>query len=143
MDISDVVKASGLPASTLRYYEEKGLISSTGRKGLRRTFHTDVLQQLALISLGRGAGLSLDEIGAMFTPEGPDIDRELLLSKADELDERIKQLTAMRNGLRHAAACPAPNHFECPKFLRLVRAAEKGKLRIQPQTTALTRKGKS
>jgi len=143
MDISDVVKASGLPASTLRYYEEKGLISSTGRKGLRRTFHPDVLQQLALISLGRGAGLSLDEIGAMFTPEGPDIDRELLLSKADELDERIKQLTAMRNGLRHAAACPAPNHFECPKFLRLVRAAEKGKLRIQPQTTALTRKGKS
>ncbi len=143
MDIADVVKASGLPASTLRYYEEKGLISSTGRKGLRRTFHPSVLQQLALISLGRGAGLSLDEIGAMFTPKGPDIDRELLLSKADELDEQIKQLTAMRNGLRHAAACPAPDHFECPKFLRLVRAAEKGKLRIQPQTAALTRKGKA
>lgn len=123
MDISDVVKASGLPASTLRYYEEKGLISSTGRKGLRRTFSANVLQQLALISLGRGAGLSLDEIGAMLTPKGPEIDRELLLSKADELDERIKELTAMRNGLRHAAACPAPDHFECPKLLRLVRAA--------------------
>lgn len=143
MDISEVAKTTGLPASTLRYYEEKGLIRSTGRKGIRRTFNPNVLQKLGLISLGQGAGLSLDEIGAMFTPEGPEIDRELLLNKADELDDRIKQLEAMRNGLRHAAACPAPNHFECPKFLRLVRAASTGKLRIRPQTTPPTRKHKA
>ena len=123
MDIGEVAKESGLPASTLRFYEEKGLIQSTGRHGLRRLFAANVIQRLALITLGRNAGLSLDEIGAMFTPEGPNIDRTLLAAKADELDKKIKELTAMRDGLRHAASCPAPNHLECPKFMRLLGIA--------------------
>jgi hypothetical protein len=42
-----------------------------------------------LISLGRRAGFSLDEIGEMFSPEGPEINRALLLAKADELDKKI------------------------------------------------------
>lgn len=132
MDIAEVAKASGLPASTLRFYEEKGLIRSNGRKGLRRLFSANVIERLALIALGRNAGFSLDEIGQMFTAEGPDINRMLLLAKADELDSKIKELTAMRDGLRHAAACNAPNHFECPKFLRLLRVAGKNRFR-QPK----------
>ena len=129
MDIAEVSKASGLPASTLRFYEEKGIIQSNGRNGLRRLFSANVIERLALISLGRNVGFSLDEISAMFTPEGPDIDRALLSAKADELDRKIRELTAMRNGLRHAAACKAPSHFECPKFLRLLRIAGKNRLR--------------
>ncbi len=129
MDITEVTKASGLPASTLRFYEEKGLIRSTGRIGLRRIFSGDVLERLALIALARGAGFSLDEIGEMFTPEGPDIDRTLLLAKADELDRKINELTAMRDGLRHAAVCNAPSHFECPKFRRLLQVAGKHRFR--------------
>ena len=129
MDIGEVAKASGLPASTLRFYEEKGLIQSNGRNGLRRLFSANVIERLALISLGRSAGFALDEIGEMFTPEGPDINRALLLAKADELDRRIKELTSMRDGLRHAAACNAPNHFECPKFLRILRVAGKNLFR--------------
>lgn len=129
MDIAEVAKVSGLPASTLRFYEEKGLIQSNGRNGLRRLFGAKVIERLALISLGRGAGFSLDEIGKMFTPEGPDINRLMLLAKADELDEKINELTAMRDGLRHAAACKAPNHFECPKFLRLLHIAGKNQSR--------------
>lgn len=38
MDIAEAAKRSGVPASTLRFYEEKGLIASTGRKGLRRLY---------------------------------------------------------------------------------------------------------
>jgi len=129
MDIAEVAKASGLPASTLRFYEEKGLIQSNGRSGLRRLFSANVIERLALISLGRSAGFSLDEIGEMFTPEGPDINRVLLLAKADELDRKIKELASMRDGLRHAAVCNAPNHFECPKFLRLLRVAGKNRFR--------------
>lgn len=132
MDITEVSKASGLPASTLRFYEEKGLIQSSGRSGLRRLFKPGVMEQLALISLGRHAGFSLDEIGAMFTPAGAKIDRALLLAKADELDKKIRELTAMRDRLRHAAACKAPNHFECPKFLRLLKVAGKNRGR-QPK----------
>lgn len=129
MDIAEVAKASGLPASTLRFYEEKGLIKSSGRNGLRRLFNPDVLERLGLISLGRNAGFSLDEIYEMFTIEGPVINRELLLTKADELDSKIKELTSMRDGLRHAAVCQAPNHFECPKFLRLLNIAGKNQHR--------------
>ncbi|HNF89705.1 MAG TPA: MerR family transcriptional regulator, partial [Thiobacillaceae bacterium] len=83
MDIAEVAKVTGLSSSTLRFYEERGLIRSVGRKGLRRLFHAEVLDRLALISLGRGAGLSLDEIARMFTDQGPVIDRGLLLAKAD------------------------------------------------------------
>lgn len=129
MDIAEVAKASGLPASTLRFYEEKGLIQSNGRNGLRRLFSASVIERLALISLGRSAGFTLDDIGEMFTPEGPDINRALLSAKAEELDRKIQELTAMRDGLRHTAACTAPNHFECPKFLRLLRVAGKNRSR--------------
>ena len=123
MDISEVVKASGLAPSTLRYYEAKGLIESNGRKGLRRQYSPQVLERLALIALGRSAGFSLEQIAGMFTPTGANIDRGLLLAKAEELDKKISELTAMREGLRHAAACQAPSHFECPKFLRLLAQA--------------------
>lgn len=62
LDIAEVAQRSGVPASALRYYEEKGLIASTGRRGLRRTFDARVLERLALIALGRAAGFSLDEV---------------------------------------------------------------------------------
>ncbi len=129
MDITEVSKVSGLPSSTIRFYEEKGLIQSNGRNGLRRLFNANIVERLALISLGRSAGFSLDEICEMFTSDGLEINRALLLAKADELDKKIKELTSMRDGLRHAAVCHAPNHFECPKFLRLLRIAGKNRFR--------------
>ncbi len=126
MDISDVVKRSGLPASTLRYYEEEGLIRSIGRKGLRRLFSEDIEERLALIALGRVSGFSLDEIAAMLGTDGrPEIDRELLLEKSAQLDGTIKALTTMRDGLRHVARCEASSHLECPRFRRLMGMAVK------------------
>ena len=124
MDIAQVAKKTGIAASTLRYYEEKGLIASTGRQGLRRLFDPRVLDQLALIALGQAAGFSLSDIRTMFSPDGqPSIDRSMLSAKADEIDTTIRRLQAMSKGLRHAAVCPAPSHGECPTFQRLLRAA--------------------
>lgn len=129
MDISEVVKRAGIPASTLRFYEEKGLIASVGRQGLRRLFAPDVLERLALIALGRTAGFSLDQIALMIAPDGaPRIDRGVLAAKADELDGTIRELAAMRDGLRHAAVCRAPSHMACPTFRRILRAAAAGAL---------------
>ncbi|WP_411793973.1 helix-turn-helix domain-containing protein [Halomonas sp. A29] len=126
LDIAEVARRSGLPASTLRYYEEKGLVRSVGRNGLRRLFAENVLERLSLIALGQSAGFTLEEIGGMLgTKGGPDIDRAQLSAKADELDRTIRRLTAMRDGLRHAAACPAPSHMECPTFQRLLRHASR------------------
>ena len=126
LDIAEVAQRSGVPASALRFYEEKGLIASVGRRGLRRTFGPGVLERLALIGLGRSVGFSLEEIARMFAPDGEiRIDRRMLSAKAGELDSTIRKLAAMRDGLRHAAACPAPTHMECPIFRRHLRAAAK------------------
>jgi DNA-binding transcriptional MerR regulator len=127
LDIGEVAKRSGVPPSALRFYEEKGLIRSAGRRGLRRLFDPKVLERLAVISLGRSAGFSLEEIARMFKPDGLlKIDRLMLAEKAEELDRNIRKLTAMRDGLRHAAVCPAPSHMECPTFRRLLGVASTG-----------------
>lgn len=124
LDISEVAKRSGVPASTLRFYEEKGLIRSIGRRGLRRLFDPGVLETLALIAIGRSARFSLEEVAAMLSPDGTAaIDRSRLNAKAEELDRTIRRMSALRDGLRHAAACPAPSHTECPTFRRIIRRA--------------------
>ncbi|MEM5430601.1 helix-turn-helix domain-containing protein [Cupriavidus oxalaticus] len=137
LDIAEVAQQAGVPASTLRFYEEKGLIAPIGRRGMRRVYDAGVLERLALIALGRAAGFSLDDIARMFSPEGgPKIDRKLLAAKADELDRTIRKLTAMRDGLRHAAACPAPSHMECPTFRRILGAASSGAIGGRRKRTA-------
>lgn len=129
LDITEVARRSGVPASTLRFYEEKGLIASIGRRGLRRLFDARVVERLTLLALGRASGFSLDEMARLFSGNArPRIDRQVLAGKADELDKTIRELTAMRDGLRHAVACRAPSHMECPTFQRLLQAAASGKL---------------
>jgi DNA-binding transcriptional MerR regulator len=130
LDIAQVAARSGVPASTLRFYEEKRLIASAGRRGLRRLFDAGILERLALIAMGRAAGFSLDEMARMLAGGGRvRIDRQMLATKADELDRTIRELSAMRDGLRHAAACRAPSHMECPTFRRILRAVATGAVR--------------
>ncbi|MCF4098332.1 helix-turn-helix domain-containing protein [Maritalea mediterranea] len=128
IDIAQLSKKTGLPASKLRYYDEVGLIQSVGRKGLKRLFDADAEIRLSLIALGQNAGFSLDEIKAMFgagnvaAPQ-VQIDRDKLRDKANEIDRKIERLVAMRDGLLHAADCPHPDHLHCPTFQRLMKVA--------------------
>ena len=143
MDISEVARRTGLPSSTVRFYEKRGLIKATSSAGERRRFAPDVLDQLALIALGQAGGLSLDEIGAMLPAEGAfQVDRKVLLAKADSIDATIKRLRAMSQGLRHAAECPAPSHAECPTFQRLLKAAT-GKLKHKRTATVSAAKSRT
>ncbi|TIH07169.1 helix-turn-helix domain-containing protein [Pseudomonas leptonychotis] len=137
IDIGKVSRRTGLPASTLRYYEEKGMIRSIGRNGLKRVFDESVIQRLTLIALGRGAGFALDEIASMLNAgTQPAIDRTQLQAKADELDRSIKHLSAIRDGLRHAASCPAENHLQCPKFQQLMSLAARTTARAKAKPAA-------
>ena len=141
LDIAVVAQRSGTPASTLRFYEAKGLIASAGRRGLRRLFDPKVLERLAVIALCRVAGFTLGEIAQSFSPDGGfRIERARLTAKARELDRTIQRLTAIRNDLRHAAACPAPTHMECPTFQRFVQLAGAG--RLDPHERKLSRLGR-
>lgn len=129
-DIAEVAKRSGVPASTLRYYEEKGLIESIGRRGARRVFGPGVFQQLAFIALGQAGGFSLEEISGMFSRDGrPRVERAKIEAKVTELERIIRRLQATRNALLHVAACPASNHLECPTFARMLKVAASGRLK--------------
>ncbi|WP_439500622.1 helix-turn-helix domain-containing protein [Aminobacter ciceronei] len=124
LDIGEVVERSGVPPSTLRYYEEIGLIRSVARHGLRRQFDHDVLMKLSLIAMGKAAGFSLPEIAGMFgSDDRPDIPRDQLHARARELERQIVELRMLRDVIRHVADCPAPSHLECPSFRKLLKSA--------------------
>jgi len=127
VDIGELAARSGLSASALRYYEEIGLITSIGRHGLRRQFGPEALSQIGLVTLGKKAGFSLSEIATLFSADGTNaLPRSALLARRREVDRQIVELTALRKLLGHVAECPAPNHFECPRFRKLLRIASRG-----------------
>ncbi len=57
MDIADVAKRTGVPASTLRYYEKKGLLKSLAGRGQRRQLAADVADMAGTDRLGAGCGV--------------------------------------------------------------------------------------
>ena len=121
LDIGEVAALSGIKPSALRFYEKKGLIKPIGRNGLRRQYPQSVLSKLQLIALGQAAGFSLDEMAAMFNPQGKiAIDRQQLQQRAQTIDETICKLQLFSDGLKHAARCSAPEHTECGEFQKLV-----------------------
>lgn len=124
LDIGEVSERTGVSPSTLRYYDEIGLVSSVGRKGLRRQFGPEALLQITLISLGKKAGFSLGEIASMFANStDKSLPRETLHARADEIDNDIRDLKLLRDMLKHVANCQAPSHLECPRFRKLLRVA--------------------
>lgn len=132
LDIGQVARDSGLTTSTLRHYEDKGLIRPAGRHGLRRVYEPSVLRQLALIILARQTGFSLDEIAKLLRATPADADLRVRLSaKADELDAALARLTLMRDNLRHAAGCGHPRLADCPHLATAVDGA----LPPPPRTT--------
>jgi len=122
LDIAEVADQSGLAPSALRFYERRGLIASSGRNGLRRTFEPDVIDRLALISCARSAGFTLAQIGRFLTATPDDTTlRTRMSDKARELDLEIARLTRMRDSLNHAATCTHTPLIECPEFKARIR----------------------
>ncbi|MFD8243929.1 MerR family transcriptional regulator [Nocardia sp. NPDC059691] len=117
LDIAEVGEQTGLAPSALRFYEKRGLIAPTGRNGLRRTYHPDVLSRLALIICARGAGFTLTEIARFLRASPSDAElRARMAEKARQLDDDITRLIRMRDSLRHAATCTHDPLVECPDF---------------------------
>lgn len=124
LDIGEIRRRSGLAASALRFYEAQGLIHSVGRRGLRRLYEANALDRLAFIALAQASGFSIAEIKALFAPRGTEADlRRRMTAKADEIEARIAQLSAMRDRLRGAAACSCNRLVDCPVFMGLMKSA--------------------
>ena len=126
--VGAAAKAAGVGLQTLHYYERLELLPKPKRSAANyRLYSPEAIRRVQFIKKAQALGFSLDEIALMFGRDGrPRIDRQILSARADELDRTIRKLRAIRQGLRHAAACPARSHIECPTFRRLLRAAASG-----------------
>lgn len=121
LDIGEVAAITGLQPSALRYYEERGLIDSSGRNGIRRTYRPDVIPRLALLRAAQAAGFNLAEASELLAAApSTTAMRKSFAAKADQLDHQIQILIAARDQLRHAVQCPSPSLFDCPTFQEFV-----------------------
>lgn len=111
LSIGEVAQRSGVPHTALRFYEERGLISSERTAGNQRKYHRAVLRRLAFIRTAQRVGLSLDEIHDALdtlphrrTPTKTDWARLSQIWRA-ELDTRIDALHRLRDRLTACIGC--------------------------------------
>ncbi|MGA9114118.1 MAG: MerR family transcriptional regulator [Candidatus Dormiibacterota bacterium] len=123
LDIGEVAARTGMPASTLRYYERGGLVASAGRRGLRRQYRPEVIQTLAVVALCRQAGFNLGEIQELLATGGQPPVRALAAQKRDQLRDHARQLTLLADLIDHFVGCPNANAFECEYFQDALRRA--------------------
>jgi len=111
LTISEVSRRSGVAASALRFYEERGLIKSVRTGSGHRRYWRQVLRRIAFIVFAQRIGLSLEEIGAELAklpddrvPEGADW-AKLSGGWTSRIDERIDELKRMRASLAECIGC--------------------------------------
>ena len=119
LTIGEVVQRSGKAASTIRYYEEIGLISPPERISGRRRYPTEILRELTIIETAQRAGLSLQEIHLLLEASPDDRRsterlREVAERKLPELNEAIARAQVVRGWLEDAALCHCPTLDDCP-----------------------------
>ena len=118
LTISEVVQQTGVRPSTLRYYEEIGLLHPTGRVSGRRQYDESVLQRLALIQTGQQAGFTLSELSILLNnvldsaSDGTQW-RELVERKLMEMDVRLRNIKSMKRLLKDITDCSDENLAEC------------------------------
>jgi MerR family transcriptional regulator, redox-sensitive transcriptional activator SoxR len=111
LTVAQVSERSGFAPSALRYYERLGLVASTRTGGGQRRYERNVLRRLAFVRAARNVGLSLEEVKQALStlPRGraPSRGDWARLSRGwrGRLDEQIRALTALRDGLDSCIGC--------------------------------------
>ncbi|HVW34718.1 MAG TPA: redox-sensitive transcriptional activator SoxR [Acidimicrobiia bacterium] len=130
--IGEVAERSGLAVSAIRFYEDKGLVTSTRTPGGQRRFRRDVLRRLAFIQAAQRVGLTLEDIGAALDglpadsgPSGSEW-KELSATWRPLLEERIALLQALRDQLDHCIGCGCLSLDRCRLSNPSDRAAKLG-----------------
>lgn len=102
MRIGELAAESGVPASTIRFYEKRGLLPEAKRRASGyRIYDDDNLKQLKLIRFAQDLGFSLDEVSSMVANSGVDHDRALshLQEKLRELENLIERMSEKKQNL--------------------------------------------
>jgi MerR family transcriptional regulator, copper efflux regulator len=101
--IDAVARRFGIPASTIRYYEERGLVQPVSRRAGRRWYGQDEIRQLAIIRFWQKSGqMSLDEIGEILG--GPDASaawQHIIRERIEAITAQIDSMLATRDYLEH------------------------------------------
>jgi MerR family transcriptional regulator, redox-sensitive transcriptional activator SoxR len=121
MTIGTVAAQAGRRPSSIRYYEQIGLLPRPARVSGRRVYGPDTVHTLAVIETGQRAGLTLDEIRDLLSASGGDqaaIERlrEVAIRKLPQVRELIERTEIVRDWLTAAARCECPSLDECPLF---------------------------
>ena len=120
LTVGEVAKRSGVPVSTVHFYESKGLIQSTRTQGNQRRFPAVVLRYIAIIKVAQSTGIPLHEIqealgrfpaNSALTSEQW---QEMSTQWRKSLDKRIRQLTRLRNELDNCIGCGCLSLSDCP-----------------------------
>lgn len=116
----EVAKRSGVAVSALHFYESKGLIKSIRNAGNQRRYRRDVLRTVGIIKVAQRIGLPLRTISDTFGafPDDHVINKndwkKLSSLWREELDSRIRMLTALRDQLDGCIGCGCLSGVDCP-----------------------------
>jgi Cu(I)-responsive transcriptional regulator len=120
MNIGKASSASGLPAKTIRYYEEIGLIRSSRRDNNYRDYSAADINGLRFVQRARALGFSIDECRQLLSLYGDkgrasaDV-RRLAEAHITDIDAKIAELKAMRTTLSQLVhACHGDRRPDCP-----------------------------
>jgi len=130
--IGAVAERCGVSVATLRFYEERGLITSVRPNGHQRMFVRATIRRVAFIKVAQRVGLSLDEIGQALallpdnrTPTSNDWSR-LSASWRSRIDEQIRTLENLRDNLDSCIGCGCLSLTRCSLYNSNDRAAKLG-----------------
>src|SRR5258708_19040504 len=120
LTIGDVARRSGVAQSTIRFYEESGLLPRPARQGGQRRYGEGVLNRLAVIEYAKSSGFTLEEIRRLFHAGDPISARwkELATAKIQELELQKQRISLMNELLRKALKCRCVDVEECGRRIR-------------------------
>jgi DNA-binding transcriptional MerR regulator len=115
LSIGDVAERTGVAATTLRFYEDEGLLNTPDRVGGRRRYDEAVLVRLEVIGLCKAAGFSLEEIRVLLTDDTPGrpASRSLAEAKLTDIDAQMATLVRARGIIEWAMNCPCSSVDAC------------------------------
>jgi DNA-binding transcriptional MerR regulator len=115
LTIGEVARETGVAATTLRYYEQIGLVPPAARVGGQRRYDESVLSRLEVIRLCKSAGFALEEIQLLFADDAPGrpVSRALAKAKLAEIDAQMESLARAREVIEWGMRCTCPSIDAC------------------------------
>ncbi|OBI49673.1 MerR family transcriptional regulator [Mycobacterium kyorinense] len=115
LTIGAVARHAGIAATTLRYYEQIGLLPAPARVGGQRRYDDAVLARLEVIRLCKSAGFALEEIQLLFADDAPGrpVSRALAQAKLAEIDAQLASLVRARAVIEWGIRCTCPSIDAC------------------------------